>query len=77
MAPTSYTPIYSNAAIQILGYALEAITNSTYSSLLSKHILEPLKMTHSSFSKPADKDGIIPFNATSSGWNLEAGDETP
>jgi CubicO group peptidase (beta-lactamase class C family) len=77
MAPTSATPIYSNAAIQILAYALETITNKTYSSLLSEHLTEPLNLSHSTFSKPADGYGIIPVNATASGWNLDAGDETP
>lgn len=77
MAPTSWTPMYSNAAIQILSYALEAITNTTYSTLLSKHILDPLKMTHSSVTAPQAKEGIIPFNESYSDWDLPAGDEAP
>ncbi|KAJ9297425.1 hypothetical protein DTO217A2_8632 [Paecilomyces variotii] len=77
MAPTSFTPIYSNAAIQILSYVLEAISGHTYGSLLSKHILEPLNMTRSYISTPPDQYGVIPGDATSSGWNIPAGDETP
>ncbi|KAJ9254981.1 hypothetical protein DTO195F2_6465 [Paecilomyces variotii] len=77
MAPTSFTPIYSNAAIQILSYVLEAISGHTYGSLLSKHILEPLNMTRSYISTPPAQYGVIPGDATSSGWNIPAGDETP
>lgn len=77
MAPTSYTPIYSNAAIQILSYALEAITNKTYDALLQEYLFEPLGLNDSYYDVPADDVGIIPGNASTSLWGLSAGDETP
>ncbi|EED16113.1 beta-lactamase, putative [Talaromyces stipitatus ATCC 10500] len=77
IAPTSYTPIYSNAAIQILSYALEAITNETYDALLEEYLFEPLGLNSSYYTVPADNVGIIPRNASTSLWNLSAGDETP
>ncbi|GAM38701.1 hypothetical protein TCE0_033r09643 [Talaromyces pinophilus] len=77
MAPTSFTPIYSNAAIQILSYALEAITNKTYNALLEEYLFEPLGLNDSYYDVPADNVGIIPGNASTSLWGLSAGDETP
>ncbi|KAL2012232.1 hypothetical protein VTN00DRAFT_4950 [Thermoascus crustaceus] len=77
VVPTSSTPIYSNAAFQVLAYALEGITNQTYRSLLSKTIIEPLNLSRSSYSKPPDEYGIIPGDATTSWWNVSFGDETP
>lgn len=77
MAPTSFTPIYSNAAIQILSYALEAITNKTYGTLLEEYLFEPLGLNDSYYDVPTDNVGIIPGNAMTSLWGLSAGDETP
>lgn len=77
VVPTSSTPIYSNAAFQILAYALESITNQTYRSLLEKHIMEPLGLSRSSYSPPDDQYGIIPGDAASSWWSTDLGDETP
>lgn len=77
MAPTSFTPIYSNAAIQILSYALEASTNKTYNALLEEYLFEPLGLNDSYYTVPADNLGIIPGNASTSLWGLSAGDETP
>jgi CubicO group peptidase (beta-lactamase class C family) len=77
MTPTSFTPIYSNAAIQILAYALEAITNKTYDALLEEYLFEPLGLNDSYYDVPADTVGIIPGNASTSLWGLNAGDETP
>ncbi|RAO72658.1 uncharacterized protein BHQ10_008670 [Talaromyces amestolkiae] len=78
LAPTSYTPIYPNAAIQILFYALEAITNKTYDALLEEYLFEPLGLNEGYYSVPADNVGIIPGNASTSLWGgLSAEDETP
>ncbi|PYH28222.1 serine hydrolase domain-containing protein [Aspergillus neoniger CBS 115656] len=74
---TSSTPIYSNAAFQIIGYVLEAITNRTYESLLTQNLIEPLNLTHSSYTKPDDHYGIIPDSPAASLWSTDAGDETP
>lgn len=77
MVPTSSTPIYSNAAFQILGYVVEAIANQTYDSLLRKDIIQPLNLSRSSYTTPDDRYGVIPGNDTASGWNLDLGEEGP
>jgi CubicO group peptidase (beta-lactamase class C family) len=77
VVPTSSTPIYSNAAFQILGYVLEAITNQNYSSLLVKDIIQPLNLTRSSYTPPDNQFGITPVNESYSGWRLDLGDEGP
>jgi CubicO group peptidase (beta-lactamase class C family) len=74
----STTPVYSNAAYQLLGYALENITNKNFESLLNKSIFTPLNMTRSSLLKSTDPSGgVIPMNETTSGWAIDAGDEAP
>ncbi|KAL1981851.1 hypothetical protein VTN96DRAFT_2096 [Rasamsonia emersonii] len=77
VVPTSSTPIYSNAAFQILGYVLEDIANQTYASILLEDIIRPLNLSRSSYTTPDDKYGVIPINDTASGWNLDLGDEGP
>lgn len=72
------TPIYSNAAYQILSYALEAMTNKTFESMLDDKIFTPLKMNSSSLSTPKSaSSGVIPVNELMSGWNVSAGEEGP
>ncbi|OGM50823.1 beta-lactamase [Aspergillus bombycis] len=73
---TSSTPIYSNPSFQILGYALEAMTNQTYQSLLQRDLINPLGLSRSSYGKPEDDIAIIPGPATSSFYGVDAGGET-
>ncbi|KAK2784471.1 hypothetical protein FQN53_008460 [Emmonsiellopsis sp. PD_33] len=76
-AATSTTPIYSNAAFQILGYVVEKISGKSYESVLSEDLIKPLKLSDTSFSKPDDKVGVIPGDPLTSFWAIDAGDETP
>ncbi|BAE55453.1 beta-lactamase/transpeptidase-like protein [Aspergillus flavus] len=73
---TSSTPIYSNPSFQILGYALEAMTNQTYKSLLQRDLIKPLGLSRSSYDKPEDDTAIIPGPAMSSFYGVDAGGET-
>ncbi|KAE8378493.1 beta-lactamase/transpeptidase-like protein [Aspergillus bertholletiae] len=73
---TSSTPIYSNPSFQILGYALETMTNQTYKSLLQRDLIKPLGLSRSSYDKPDDDTAIIPGPATSSFYGVDAGGET-
>ncbi|KAJ5292306.1 uncharacterized protein N7443_008259 [Penicillium atrosanguineum] len=77
LVTTSWTPIYSNAAYEILGYALENVTGKSYRILLEEGLIEPLGLTRSSYSKPDDKYGVIPGTWTENYWNVTVGDETP
>jgi len=72
------TPVYSNSAFQILGYALEKITGKSYVDLLNDDIIQPLKLTGTSYSQPKDSSrGVIPGTPESSGWSFDIGDEGP
>jgi len=75
----STTPIYSNAAFQILAYALEHVANNkSFSSILSKKILKPLHMDGTSVSQPKNSSvGAIPGNIPKTGWDLDLGDAAP
>lgn len=75
--PTSSTPIYSNAAFQILGYALEAITGRSYQDVLRQDLLEPLHLTRTFYDTPDISLGVIPMAQGEKYWNFAMGDETP
>jgi hypothetical protein len=71
------SPAYSNVAFQLLGYAIESITGDTFPNVLKTKVFGPLNMTHSSYSKPADSLGVIPFVSEDLWWNVSMGDLTP
>ncbi|CAK7212745.1 hypothetical protein SCUCBS95973_001567 [Sporothrix curviconia] len=74
------SPAYSNAAFQILAYALENITGTAMADLFDKHLVQPLNLTGTYYTvPPADvtANGMIPYNTTASWWNAEALDEAP
>jgi hypothetical protein len=73
--PTQLTPIYSNAAFHILGYALEAIVGDSFESIMKRDIFEPLGLSNSSVRKPERGSGVIPSGETQ--WETDTGDETP
>jgi CubicO group peptidase (beta-lactamase class C family) len=74
VVPAGSTPIYSNAAYQILAYSMETMTGQSYQSILSKDLLHPLGLKGLSYSVPNASKGIIPDPTY---WVLNAGDETP
>lgn len=76
MAPYS-TPIYSNAAFQILGYALENITSQSFPNLFDK-LLGRLGTTSSSYREPkTTKNSVIPVSGLASWYSVNLLDETP
>jgi CubicO group peptidase (beta-lactamase class C family) len=75
---TATTPVYSNAAFQILAYALEAITGKKFETMLDESILRPLKMSETSLFAPTTQtNGVIPVNETASWWAINMGDLAP
>ncbi|KAI1179598.1 beta-lactamase/transpeptidase-like protein [Nemania sp. FL0916] len=75
---TFRTPIYSNLAFQVLAYALEGITNKTFSSIFQSSLVERLNLSHTSLQPPSSTDkGIIPGDEISSWWNVSLGDASP
>ncbi|KAK2755034.1 hypothetical protein FQN54_006562 [Arachnomyces sp. PD_36] len=72
------TPIFSNAAFQILGYVVEAMAGDSFGSILEDRILAPLNMTGSSLSAPSESGkGVIPVDESASGWSAVLGDKSP
>ncbi|OQV08687.1 hypothetical protein CLAIMM_12915 [Cladophialophora immunda] len=75
---TFHTPAYSNNAFRLLGYVVEAITNTSYAAALQQLVLDPLGLNMTFVHQPPrDVRGAIPGNTTSSGWSQDMGDETP
>ncbi|KAH7140218.1 beta-lactamase/transpeptidase-like protein [Dactylonectria estremocensis] len=75
---TSNTPIYSNAAFQVLAYALEAMTNKTFEESLHSSLLKPLGLSRTSLEAPQNKsNAVIPGNETTSWWDIEMDGASP
>jgi CubicO group peptidase (beta-lactamase class C family) len=77
----STTPIYSNAAFQILAYALENITGISFPDMLQTDMIDKLHLSDTSYSKPKnDSRGVI-FSSdrspATSFWDLDLADITP
>ena len=68
-------PIYSNAAYQILSYALENITGVDFPTMVENSLFKPLNLSAgTSWTLPAsNSNGIIPEGAA---WTIDLGDET-
>ncbi|KAI1451665.1 beta-lactamase/transpeptidase-like protein [Annulohypoxylon moriforme] len=65
-------PVYSNIASVILGFAVEAMTNTTYENYVRQSIFRPLSMTNTTiFTGPKKNSwGFIPVNETWWGSSL-------
>lgn len=77
IVPTSSTPIYSNAAFQVLAYALEAMTDSSYAELLQRDIIMPLGLNGTYYTTPNISLGVIPNDMGEYWWKFDLGDEGP
>ncbi|KAE8143622.1 beta-lactamase/transpeptidase-like protein [Aspergillus pseudotamarii] len=69
------TPAYSNAAYQLLRYAMENITGTDFPSMFENSIVKPLSLNSTSLLVPKNANvGIIPLNQTASVWDFDLGD---
>lgn len=72
------TPLYSNAAVQILAYAMEAMQLKPFAQQFKNAIATPLKLTRTFLSlPPSDANAIIPFSKAASWWAFDIGDAMP
>jgi CubicO group peptidase (beta-lactamase class C family) len=70
--------MYSNNAIELLGLALEGITGCSMEKMFTESIVKKLGLRRTSYSTPkSSKDGVIPGDATVSGWNANIGVLSP
>ncbi|KAF2003793.1 beta-lactamase/transpeptidase-like protein, partial [Amniculicola lignicola CBS 123094] len=68
---------YSDTGILLLAYALESITGRSYEEILKTNLVDVLGLTGTSFSKPEDVRGAIPFNIALSQWARDLGATAP
>lgn len=73
--PTQHTPVYSNTAFHLLGYALEVIAGDTFENILQSDVFVPLQLKNSGVRTPESGSGVIPPHAVK--WDTDIGDETP
>lgn len=69
------TPVYSNAAIWILGYVVETVTGKPFDQAVHDDIFAPLHMSRTSLKKPQNSWGVIPIGV--SGWDYDLVGEGP
>lgn len=66
---------YSNVAFELLGLVLAKVSGNTYEQYINDAIFEQLKMSKSTFSKPPDSAGVIPFEPQY--WDVDEGIQSP
>ncbi|KAI0427079.1 putative penicillin-binding protein [Xylaria sp. FL1042] len=71
------TPVYSNTGFRILGYVLEAMGGTSYSSLLQSKVLGPLGLTDTSATYPPKEGSWVIPAGDENGFHVNYGDETP
>jgi len=71
------TPVYSNAAYRILGYALEAMSGRPYDALMQSKVLTPLGLNNTSADLPPGKGSWVIPGGNKSGFHNYYGDEIP
>ncbi|EDN07365.1 predicted protein [Histoplasma mississippiense (nom. inval.)] len=71
------TAIYSNVAFDIIGYALEQITNVPFEKSVKRSIINRLKLKRFGVETPPTTWGIIPSDPVTSYWNASVGSGNP
>lgn len=54
--PPGRVPSYSNYALTLAGYIIERVSAEPFEKYIAAHILDPLKMEHSSFAQPLPEE---------------------
>lgn len=76
--PPFESPVYSNAAFQILSYALENITGTSFQSLFQRSLIEALKLNATSYALPASSNSsVIPGKASLNLYGADLRDGAP
>ncbi len=61
--PTMFEPKYSNLGVGIMGYTLGKIAGQPYSDYVTEHILQPLGMTESGWTRPDEAHYTVGYYA--------------
>ena len=75
--PTFQTPVYSNAAFELLAIALSRITGKDFKTLFDEALIKPLHLSRTSYDKPDHSLGVIPGNVTTTFWDFDMGGVWP
>lgn len=76
--PIFYSPAYANLPFQILAYALENITNTSFTSLFQTNLVDKHNLQHTFYSvPPTPNDSVIPVNASASYYNVDFAESSP
>ncbi|KAI1333621.1 beta-lactamase/transpeptidase-like protein [Xylariaceae sp. FL0016] len=68
-------PVYANIAFTLLIYAVQAVTEKSYSQLLGDLAVKPLELRSTMGSPGHDSAAVIP--STESSWGADFGDDAP
>lgn len=71
--PAYHTPIYSNMAFQVLAYAIENITKTSFPKLVYDELLKPLNLSRTFSSPPLNDTNAV----VEDGWREDLGDAAP
>lgn len=75
---THGTPVYSNEAYALLGYAIADMSGISYEDFVSKSLIKPLGLSRTSFTAPKDfENSVIPVDPATSYFAADAGYENP
>jgi CubicO group peptidase (beta-lactamase class C family) len=65
------SPIYSNDAFGVLSFALESIKNKSFTDMMD-NMFDQLGLSQTSYTTPSsDVQGVIPWNVSYSGWDID------
>ncbi|KFZ03606.1 hypothetical protein V502_10808 [Pseudogymnoascus sp. VKM F-4520 (FW-2644)] len=70
LAP-SWGPAYSNMAFSLLAYALEDMTNSSLSDLLTSEVIDPLGLKSTYYANAPLDQGVVPYSANVSQYTVD------
>ncbi|KAL9083558.1 MAG: hypothetical protein Q9165_008483 [Trypethelium subeluteriae] len=72
---SDYQSTYSNTGFVLLGMVLEKMTGREYTDVIAERITQRLGLNRTTFTKPHDKDGVIP--AVPNDWDWDIGIKNP
>ncbi|KAF2137390.1 uncharacterized protein K452DRAFT_208381, partial [Aplosporella prunicola CBS 121167] len=80
--PPFQTPVYSNDGYMVLAWALENMTGEPLTETFRREIVDPLKLSHTTFETPIDtSNAVVPGGlvdaASTSGWGVDLQDNNP
>lgn len=72
---TAYTPVYSNEAFALIGFALEQISKKLPQAIFDSQLVNALGLKGTSYTVPSTtpESAVIPGSPLKAGWNVDLG----